>query len=140
MFFTIYFDKRGGSLLKQQENGMLNSRESSAAPASAHRRHPRHHLATPLNLWRRRGTGTMIPGIALEISLSGISVILPDELILGEEVEVQVMLPAGQLRLTAVVRNRNMFRYGFEFQSPTAAEMQLIRETCAALPLYADPE
>jgi hypothetical protein len=82
----------------------------------------------------------MIPGIALEISLSGISVILPDELILGEEVEVQVMLPAGQLRLTAVVRNRNMFRYGFEFQSPTAAEMQLIRETCAALPLYADPE
>ena len=94
----------------------------------------------PLNLWRRRGTGTMIPGIALEISLSGLSVILPEVLTLGEEVEFVLILPSGQLRLTGVVRNRNMYRYGFEFDSPTATQVQLINETCAALPLYAGPE
>ena len=119
---------------------MLNSRENSTAQHSAHRRHPRHHLATPVNLWRRRGTGTMIPGIALEISLSGISVILPEELTLGEEVEFVLLLPDGQLRMVAVVRNRNMFRYGFEFDLPTAAQKQLISDTCAALPLYTAPE
>jgi len=44
---------------------MLDPQVNSADGHSAHRRHPRHHLATPLNLWRRLGTGTMIPGIAL---------------------------------------------------------------------------
>jgi hypothetical protein len=119
---------------------MLDPQENRADGHSAHRRHPRHHLATPLNLWRRRGTGTMIPGIALEISLSGISVILPDELSLGEEVELLILLPTGQLRMAAVVRNRTMFRYGFEFDLPTSAQKKLISDTCAALPLYSSPE
>ena len=122
---------------------MLDSRERDSATSSAHsahRRHPRHHLATPLNLWRQRGNGAMIPGIGLEISESGISVIFPEELALGETVEFAVRLPAGQLRATAVVRNKTMFRYGFEFNSLTPAQRQLVKETCAALPLYTGPE
>lgn len=119
---------------------MLDPQENSAAAYSAHRRHPRHHLATPLNLWRRRGTGTMIPGIALEISASGISVILPEELSPGEQVEFLIRVPAGELRMTAVVRNRAMFRHGLEFEFLTAAQTKLINDTCAALPLYTSPE
>ncbi|MGE5205813.1 MAG: PilZ domain-containing protein [Chlamydiota bacterium] len=111
-----------------------------ASGHSAHRRHPRHHLAMPLNLWRRAGTGAMIPGIALEISQSGLSAILPEELSVGEEVEFSLQLPAGQLRASAVVRNKAMFRYGFEFAYFTSAQQQLVKETCAALPLYTGPE
>ena len=82
----------------------------------------------------------MIPGIALEISESGISVILPEQLSVGENVEFILELPGGKLRATAVVRNKSMYRYGFEFESPTAAQQQLIRDTCAGLPLYTNLE
>lgn len=122
---------------------MLHSGESDNRAAngnSAHRRHPRHHLATPLNLWRRAGTGTMIPGIALEISQSGISAILPEQLSPGETVEFAIQLPGGQLRATAVVRNKTMFRYGFEFEFLTTAQQQLIKGSCASLPFYTGPE
>ena len=82
----------------------------------------------------------MIPGIGLEISESGISVILPEELSPGEAVEFALLLPGGQLRASAVVRNKTMFRHGFEFDSLTPAQRQLVRDTCAALPLYTGPE
>ena len=84
--------------------------------------------------------GTMIPGIALEISQSGISVIVPEQLSIGENVELSVQLPGGELRATAVVRNTAMFRHGFEFTFLTSAQQQLIKNTCAALPLYTGPE
>lgn len=82
----------------------------------------------------------MIPGIALEISQSGLSAILPEELSVGEEVEFSLQLPAGQLRASGLVRNKVMFRYGFEFAFLTSAQQQLVKETCAALPLYTAPE
>jgi len=122
---------------------MLHSGESdnrAAASHSAHRRHPRHHLAIPLNLWRRAGTGAMIPGIALEISESGISAILPEQLSAGETIEFTMQLPGGPLRATAVVRNKIAFRYGFEFEFLTTAHQELIKNTCASLPLYTGPE
>ena len=122
---------------------MLDSRDRDGATAtsqSAHRRHPRHHLAIPLNLWRKRGNGAMIPGIGLEISESGISVIFPEQLALGETVEFAILLPGGELRAAAVVRNKTMFRYGFEFNSLTGPQRQLVKDTCAALPLYTGPE
>jgi hypothetical protein len=84
--------------------------------------------------------GTMVPGIALEISQSGISVILPERLSVGESVEFTLQLPGGELRAIAVVRNTAMFRHGLEFAFLTSAQQQLIRNTCAALPLYTGPE
>jgi hypothetical protein len=38
------------------------------------------------------------------------------------------------------VRNTAMFRHGFEFAFLTSAQEQLIKNTCAALPLYTGPE
>ncbi|HEY6935644.1 MAG TPA: PilZ domain-containing protein [Terriglobales bacterium] len=123
-----------------KENLQSRERHSAAAEHPAHRRHPRHHLALPLNLWRRVGMGTMIPGIALEISQSGISVILPEQLSIGENVELRLQLPGGELRLFAVVRNQAIFRHGLEFAYLTSAQQQLIETTCASLPLYTGPE
>jgi PilZ domain-containing protein len=82
----------------------------------------------------------MIPGIALEISRSGLSIILPEGLSVGEQVEFVIQLPAGELRAAAVVRNRTMFRYGCEFEFLTSAQQQLINDVCAALPLYTAPD
>lgn len=84
--------------------------------------------------------GTMIPGIALEISQSGISVILPEQLAVGENVELSLQLSGGCLRAAAVVRNAAMFRHGLEFAFLTSAQQQLVNDTCAALPLYTGPE
>jgi hypothetical protein len=46
------------------------------------------------------------------------SAILPAELREGEEVELQLRLPGGTETIPAVVRHRNVFRYGFEFVQP----------------------
>lgn len=121
----------------------LHSQERDRAAADghpAHRRHSRHHLALPLNLWRRVGMGTMIPGIALEISQSGLSVILPEQLQVGENVELSIQLSGGQLRAAAVVRNQTIFRHGLEFAFLTSAQQQLINDACSALPLYTGQE
>jgi hypothetical protein len=84
--------------------------------------------------------GTMTPGVALEISQSGISVILPEQLSVGESVEFTLHLPGGELRAIAVVRNTAMFRHGLEFAYLTSLQQQLVKDTCAALPLYTGPE
>jgi hypothetical protein len=66
-------------------------------------------------------------------------VILPEQLSVGESVDFILELPRGRLRATAVVRNKSMYRYGFEFESSTAAQQQLIRDACAGLPLLHRP-
>ena len=78
--------------------------------------------------------------MGLEISESGISVILPEELAIGERIEFAIQLPGGLLRTMAVVRNKSGFRCGLEFEAPTAAQKLLVKNTCAALPLYSGPE
>lgn len=124
----------------KQDSHPQEGDKAAGSAHPAHRRHSRHHLALPLNLWRSAGTGTMIPGIALEISQSGVSAILPEQLQVGETVELCIQLSGGQLRVAAVVRNHAMFRHGLEFAYLTSAQQQLIKDTCAALPLYTGPE
>jgi hypothetical protein len=45
-------------------------------------------------------------------------VILPVELLNGEEVGLQIKLPSGTKTCRAIVRHRNVFRHGFEFVQP----------------------
>ena len=56
-----------------------------------------------------------VPGRTLEISESGISAILAVELSIGEAVELEVSLPLERVNVKAVVKNKNIFRHGFEF-------------------------
>jgi hypothetical protein len=60
----------------------------------------------------------LLPGRALDISESGMSAILPVELQVGEIVDLTIKLPITLATAHAVVRNRNVFRHGFELLQP----------------------
>jgi len=96
---------------------------------SIRRRHQRYIFSEPLNVGRLR-PARVVPAIALEISEGGISAIAPDELRVGEETELLLNMPPGRLTLHAVVRNKNQFRYGFEFVGITEKQRALIRNLC----------
>lgn len=84
------------------------------------------------NLKIHSGT-ELLSGYALDISESGISAMLPIEVLIGEIVDLDFELPGGPVSVRAVVRERNAFRYGFPFMQPNAAH-QLIADACGSLP------
>jgi PilZ domain len=65
-----------------------------------------------------RSKDGVLPGRTLDIGESGMSAILPAELQVGQTVELKIKLPMALATTRAVVRNRNVFRYGFEFLQP----------------------
>ena len=66
-------------------------------------------------------TGELLSGYAVDISESGISAMLPIEVAIGEVVELDFELPLGPVSVRAVVRERNAFRYGFQFVQPNTS-------------------
>ncbi|HWY56678.1 MAG TPA: PilZ domain-containing protein [Terriglobales bacterium] len=85
------------------------------------------------NLKIHSGTGELLSGYAVDISESGISAMLPIEVSMGEVVDLDFELPRGPVSVRAVVRERNAFRYGFQFVQPNAAH-QFIADACGLLP------
>lgn len=86
------------------------------------RRSPRIRLELDVNIYSKKSG--LIPGRTLDISESGISVVLPVELPVGEVVKLEIMSRIEPVTVAAVVRNRNVFRYGLEFeQSGTGREL-----------------
>ena len=94
------------------------------------RLHPRFKLDANLKIHSR--TGGLLSGYALDISESGMSAMLPIEVAMGEVVDLDFELPLGSVNVRAVVRERNAFRYGFEFVKPNAAH-HLIADFCGSL-------
>jgi hypothetical protein len=79
------------------------------------RRHQRHELEVDITI---RTDRAIIPGRSLEISESGMSAILPVELE-DERVELSIKFPGeSATTVAAVVRHRNVFRHGFQFDKP----------------------
>jgi len=77
--------------------------------------------------------GAMLPGLTQDISESGAAAILPIELHVGAEVELQIKLPAGTQSVHATVRHRNVYRHGFEFAQPLVG---IFRKDAATGDLY----
>ena len=77
---------------------------------------PRVRLEVNLNIYSRKAG--LIPGRSLDISESGISAILLVELPIGEVVKLEIRSRLEPVMVGAVVRNRNAFRYGFQFEQP----------------------
>jgi hypothetical protein len=77
-------------------------------------------------------TGGLLKGHTVDISESGISAILTMEAPLGELVELTFTVPFGRVAIYAMVRQRNAFRYGFQFVHSEVAS-ELIRQTCRHL-------
>lgn len=74
----------------------------------------------------------IVTGRTSDISESGISAILTHELSIGELVELDFTLPFGRVTMYAVVRQRNAFRYGFQFAESNFIT-DVIRPTCRVL-------
>ena len=96
------------------------------------RRQPRFKLVVDIRIDSK--TCGVLKGYTVDISESGISAMLRLEVPVGELVELQFTLPFGPVVVYAVVRQRNAFRYGFQFV-PSPAMQEIVRTTCRSLSL-----
>ncbi len=94
------------------------------------RRHPRYSFETDVQIYPRNQP--VVRGHTVDISESGISAMLRMEVPLGEIVRLEFTVEAGVVEVHALVRQRNAFRYGFQFIESASAQ-ELIRRTCNQL-------
>ena len=77
------------------------------------RRCPRFKVETTIRIYPRNRP--VVRGYTIDISESGISAMLPEEVPLGEVVRLEFSLRMGDVDIYALVQQRNAFRYGFKF-------------------------
>ena len=99
------------------------------------RRHPRFKLDVDIELHTRGGE--CLRGRTVDISESGVSALLKIEVAVDSVVQLDFSLPdfsfaLEKVSVLAVVRQRNAFRYGFQFADPDATR-EVIRRACERL-------
>lgn len=94
------------------------------------RRHPRYKLDVAICVYAR--DSEVVRGRTVDISESGISAVLRIEVPMAEVVRLEFTLPAGDVEIHAMVRQRCAFRYGFQFVESSSAQ-DLIGRTCRQL-------
>ena len=94
------------------------------------RRHHRYKVEVEIRVYARNTQ--VVRGHTVDLSESGISAILRDEVPLGEVVRLEFALPAGSVEIMAMVRQRSAFRYGFQFVENSSAQ-GVIGRTCRDL-------
>jgi hypothetical protein len=94
------------------------------------RRHPRFKLAVSLRVYAR--DCPVVRGDTVDISESGISAMLRQEVPVGEVVRLEFTVPLGEVEVLALVRQRNAFRYGFQFIEASSAQ-DILGRTCRQL-------
>jgi len=94
------------------------------------RRHPRFKLEVGIRVYPRGAA--VVRGDTVDISESGISAMLREEVPVGEVVRLEFTLPLGDVELLALVRQRSAFRYGFQFIETSSAQ-DVIGRTCSQL-------
>lgn len=101
---------------------------SSLPTITDSRRQPRFKLESDIRIYSR--TCGLLNGNTVDISELGISAVLRFcEVPAGEIVELDFALPSGPVKILATVRQRDAFRYGFEFVY-SASALEVIRRTC----------
>jgi len=99
-------------------------------PALDLRRHLRFPIEVNIRVYPR--DCPVVRGHTVDISESGISAILRVEVPVGEVVRLEFKLPLGDVDVLALVRQRNAFRYGFQFVDLDPSH-GAIRRTCREL-------
>jgi hypothetical protein len=94
------------------------------------RRQPRFNIEVDITINSR--TCGILKGHSVDISESGIAAMLRIEAPLGEVVKLDFALPYGPVTIQAIGRQRNAFRYGFEFLDSNSTN-EIIRRTCRDL-------
>ena len=92
------------------------SLENLAAPVNT-RRWPRYESHLPVLICFRNIFRRAVPGLASEISQSGMTLYGGASLQPGDVIEVEFRTP-GKQRVTGTVRNRSGYCFGLEFQTP----------------------
>ncbi len=95
-----------------------------------HRRHTRFKLQIDVCVYARNTS--VVRGHTVDISESGISAMLRQEIPVGEVVRLEFMLPPGPVEIHATVRQRSAFRYGLQFVETSTAQ-EVIGRTCREL-------
>jgi hypothetical protein len=109
------------------QNQLATSRLRNPVDA---RRRPRFKINVDIAINSR--TSGILKGRTVDLSESGVSAMLTLEIIVGEVVELEFTLPFGPVRTYAIVRQKNAFRYGFQFIDSNAAG-EVLRSTCRQL-------
>jgi hypothetical protein len=94
------------------------------------RRHPRFELDVNIGVDPR--DCPVVRGHTVDISEWGLSAMLRVEVQVGEVVRLEFSLPSGAVEVHAVVRQRNAFRYGFQFVESSSA-LEVIGRTGSQL-------
>lgn len=94
------------------------------------RRHPRFRLEVSIRVHPRGAA--VVRGDTVDLSESGISAMLREEVPVGEVVRLEFTLPLGDVEVLALVRQRSAFRYGFQFLEERSAH-DVIGRTCSQL-------
>jgi len=94
------------------------------------RRHPRYKIEVDILIYPRNSP--VVRGHTVDLSESGVSAMLRDEIRLDEVVRLEFTLPSGAVDIHALVRQRNAFRYGFQFLESLSA-LEIIARTCHQL-------
>ena len=94
------------------------------------RRHPRFNFEGDIRVYPRNSA--VVRGHTVDLSESGISAMLRTEIPVGEVVRLEFSLPLGEVEVFALVRQRNAFRYGFQFVD-TGANQSVLERTCRQL-------
>lgn len=101
----------------------------SAEPVDL-RCHPRFKFEVDIRVYPR--DSAVVRGHTVDISESGISAMLREEVPQGEMVRLEFTLPLGAVEVLAMVRHRSAFRYGFQFVEECSAN-DVIGQTCRQL-------
>ncbi|HTW56732.1 MAG TPA: PilZ domain-containing protein [Terriglobales bacterium] len=88
---------------------------------------PRFKLEIPIRIYPRNSS--VVRGHTVDLSETGIAAMLREEVPLGEVVRLEFTLHHGPVEIHALVRQRNAFRYGFQFVESSSAN-DIIGRTC----------
>ena len=94
--------------------------EGARPPTSIERRrHTRHRLGQPIQVWLEDGRG--YPGMAFEMSESGMCAATTSDLRVGDKGDLS---PVATYRVSAIVRRKTGSMYGFEFVELTEKQQK----------------
>jgi hypothetical protein len=89
--------------------------------------------------FRRNGMPLTVFGRGSDVSQGGMAAYIPSELTVGTSVDLELSLPyvSGEqpIRIVAMVRNRNGFRYGLEYMALSDVDRERLLKSLRALSL-----
>jgi c-di-GMP-binding flagellar brake protein YcgR len=102
------------------------------------RKHSRFKLDVDVKIYPR--DSSRVTGRTVDISEQGLAVMLQIEIPLDQVVRLEFELPPGVVSIRALVRQRNAFRYGFQFVEPDSYAQELIISFCGGLKSQSRPK